>query len=228
MKNRKLALILSFVYCGLGQIYKGQTLKGIDLAIIYTMSIVAYFSSPSPWLQRIGLSVLPAMWLVGMIDAYIVVSQRKQWLLVILPGVFVLLLLMCIQVFMVMDEGSRADVQISDALPVNDTQSAAPPPAEDEVQPASPEVVEPDLPEFFSVQVGAFRVDSLDEAEELRDDLSDKGYPARVEDPKLTKDGWYRVLVGKFQANQEATAFAEQLRSKENLSYIIVYRRSAE
>lgn len=224
MKNRKLALILSFIYCGLGQIYKGQTLKGIDFAIVYTMSIVAYFFPPSPWLQRIGLSVLPAMWLVGMIDAYMVVTQRKQWLLVILPGAFVLLLLMCIQVFMGMDEGSKADVQIAGAPVMDDTQSTAPPPAEEEAKAKVP----PDFPEFFSVQVGAFRVESVDEAEKLRDELSNKGYQARVEDPELTKDGWHRVLIGKFRTNQEATAFAEELRRKENLSYIIVYRRSAE
>jgi hypothetical protein len=232
VKNRKLALILSFIYCGLGQIYKGQTLKGIDFAIIYTMSIVAYFSSPSLWLQRIGLSVLPAIWIIGMIDAYIVVTQRKQWLLVILPGVFVLLLLMCIQIFMGMDEGPKADVLIADVPPMNDTQSITPPPAEEDVKTEAPpdslETVQPDLPEFFSIQVGAFRVESLGEAEELRDEMSSKGYQARVEDPKLTKDGWHRVLIGKFRTNQEATAFAEQLRRKENLSYIIVNRRSAE
>lgn len=224
MKNRKLALILSFIYCGLGQIYKGQTLKGIDFAIVYTMSIVAYFFPPSPWLQRIGLSVLPAMWLIGMIDAYIVVTQRKQWLLVILPGVFVLLLLMCIQMFMGMDEGRKADVQITDAPAIDDTQSAVPPLAEEDVKAEVP----PDLPEFFSIQVGAFRAESLGEAEKLRDEMSSKGYQARVEDPELTKDGWYRVLIGKFPTNQEATAFAEELGRKENLPYIIVYRRSAE
>ena len=224
MKNRKLALILSFIYCGLGQIYKGQTLKGIDFAIVYTMSIVAYFSPPSPWLQRIGLSVLPAMWLIGMIDAYIVVTKRKQWLLVILPGVFVLLLLMCIQIFMGIDEGPKADVQITDAPAMDDTQSAAPPSAEEDVKAE----VQPDLPEFFSIQVGAFRVESLGEAEKLRNEMSSKGYQARVEDPELTKDGWYRVLIGKFPTNQEATEFAEELHRKENLSYIIVHRRSAE
>jgi len=227
VKNRKLALILSFIYCGLGQIYKGQTLKGIDFAIIYTMSMVAYFSSPSPWLQRIGLSILPAIWLIGMIDAYIVVTQRKQWLLVILPGVFVLLLLMCIQMFMGMDEGSKADSQIANVPPINDAQSIAPLPAE-EAPPDTPEIVQPDLLEFFSIQVGAFKVESLGEAEKLRDEMSKKGYQARLEDPELTKDGWHRVLVGKFRTDQEATAFAEELRRKENLSYIIVNRRSAE
>ncbi len=226
MKNRKLALILSFIYCGLGQIYKGQVLKGIDFAIVYTMSIVACFSH-LPWLQRIGLSVLPAMWLIGMIDAYIVVTQRKQWLLVILPGAFVLLLLMCIQMLMGMGEGPKADVKIANVPPINDTQSIAPPP-EEEASPDSLKPVQPDLPEFFSIQVGAFRVESLKEAEKLRDELSNKRYPARVEDPELTKDGWYRVLVGKFPTEQEATEVAEELRRKENLSYIIVHRRSAE
>jgi len=231
MKNRKLALILSFIYCGLGQIYKGQTLKGIDFAIVYTMSLVACFSH-SPWLQFMGFSVLPAMWLVGMIDAYIVVTQRKQWLLVILPGVFVLLLLMCIQIFIAKDEGLEADVQVTDVPPVDDTQSAAPPPSEEEAKTETlldtPEIVQPDLPEFFSIQVGAFRIESIGEAEKLRDEMSRKGYPARVEDPKLTKDGWHRVLIGKFRTEQEATAFAEELRRKEKLSYIIVNRRSAE
>jgi len=39
--NRILALILSLVYCGFGQIYKGEVLKGVNFVIIYTALILS-------------------------------------------------------------------------------------------------------------------------------------------------------------------------------------------
>jgi hypothetical protein len=70
--NRILALILSLVYCGLGQIYKGKVLKGINLAIIYTTLVLSliFLSSISQLALLILIFLLILMWLTGMLDAY--------------------------------------------------------------------------------------------------------------------------------------------------------------
>jgi len=70
--KRVLALILSLVYCGFGQIYKGEVLKGINFAIVYTALILSliFLSSISLLAQLILISLLMLMWLTGMIDAY--------------------------------------------------------------------------------------------------------------------------------------------------------------
>jgi cell division septation protein DedD len=70
--NRILALILSLVYCGFGQIYKGEAWKGINFAIIYTALILSLiFIAPTSLLARLALIfLLILMWLTGMIDAY--------------------------------------------------------------------------------------------------------------------------------------------------------------
>lgn len=70
--NRKLALILSLVYCGLGQIYKGEAWKGVNFAIIYTALILSliFIAPTSPLAQLALIFLLILMWLTGMIDAY--------------------------------------------------------------------------------------------------------------------------------------------------------------
>ena len=70
--NRILALILSLIYCGFGQIYKGEVLKGINFAVIYTALILSlvFLSSVAPLAQLILIFLLILMWLIGIIDAY--------------------------------------------------------------------------------------------------------------------------------------------------------------
>ncbi|MEK7399556.1 MAG: hypothetical protein AAB116_21650 [Candidatus Poribacteria bacterium] len=70
--NRKLALILSLVYCGLGQIYKGEAWKGFSFAIIYTtLGLSLIFMAPTlPLAQLLLIFLLICMWFTGMIDAY--------------------------------------------------------------------------------------------------------------------------------------------------------------
>ena len=196
MSNRKVALILSFIYCGLGQIYKGQILKGIDLIVIYTILIVSLFSSLR-LLHFFSLFTLPSMWLVGMVDAYmyenIPVIHIKRWLLVILFGAVISVLILCVQTFLV-EDGRSGDTQAenqSDGL------------------------------DSFSIQVAAFK--NQEAAEELRNELLNKGYAARVEYPTSAKEKFYRVLIGKFQTKQEATTLAEELRGREGHSYMIVH-----
>ena len=70
--NRILASILSLVYCGFGQIYKGEVLKGINFAVIYTALILSlvFLSSVAPLAQLILIFLLILMWLIGITDAY--------------------------------------------------------------------------------------------------------------------------------------------------------------
>ena len=75
MKNRKIALLLSCLYCGLGQIYKREILKGIDFAFIYTILIVCFLSSERI-LFYIGAFSLPLLWIIGVIDAYGIESYQ--------------------------------------------------------------------------------------------------------------------------------------------------------
>lgn len=80
----KVALILSFIYCGLGQLYKGKVQKGISYIVIYTLLILSYFFAPSPPLLNLaGLFMLLLIWLAGMLDAYIeeeVLIEKGKWL----------------------------------------------------------------------------------------------------------------------------------------------------
>lgn len=101
MKSRKLALILSCIYCGLGQIYNGNILKGINFVIIYSALIASIFV-PLHWVRVFGISALPFMWVVGMEDAYMaadrIIVNKKRWLLAVLPGIIISGILLYIQI----------------------------------------------------------------------------------------------------------------------------------
>jgi len=67
----KVALILSFIYCGFGQLYKREIMKGIDFIVIYTFLIVFFFFFPtSPLLHFIVLFAIILLWLLGMVEVY--------------------------------------------------------------------------------------------------------------------------------------------------------------
>ncbi len=61
-KNPTVAVILSFFFMGLGQIYNGEIGKGILFMIGYVVSIALM-------LVIIGFVTTPALWIWGMIDA---------------------------------------------------------------------------------------------------------------------------------------------------------------
>jgi TM2 domain-containing membrane protein YozV len=63
MRNPGLAAVLSFFWCGLGQIYNGQIGKGIAMMIIFAISWGMM------WLI-VGLVTTPILWIWGMVDAY--------------------------------------------------------------------------------------------------------------------------------------------------------------
>jgi TM2 domain-containing membrane protein YozV len=61
-KDPSIAVVLSFLVCGLGQIYNGQYAKGFVLMACYA---VAW------WLTVIviGFLIVPILWISGMVDA---------------------------------------------------------------------------------------------------------------------------------------------------------------
>lgn len=62
-KSSGLAAVLSFLWCGLGQIYNGQIGKGLIFAVAYVISFLMIFIA-------IGLITTPVLWIWGMVDAY--------------------------------------------------------------------------------------------------------------------------------------------------------------
>lgn len=62
-KNSGVAVLLSFFWSGLGQIYNGQILKGI---LMMGAHLIAWFLC----LVFIGFILVPIIWVFGMYDAY--------------------------------------------------------------------------------------------------------------------------------------------------------------
>ena len=113
MDKCKIALILSFIYCGLGQVYKREILKGIDFIIIYTLLIASFFFAPptSPLLHFLCLFIIVLMWLMGMVDAYVdngFLMEKERWLIwqklqptlstVVISGAMITLLMLWVQI----------------------------------------------------------------------------------------------------------------------------------
>ncbi|MBI4494121.1 MAG: zinc-ribbon domain-containing protein, partial [Chloroflexi bacterium] len=62
-KSAGLAAVLSFLWCGLGQIYNGQIGKGVVMGVLYLISAILIF-------LVIGIITTPILWTWGMVDAY--------------------------------------------------------------------------------------------------------------------------------------------------------------
>lgn len=58
-----LAAVMSFFWCGLGQIYNGQIGKGIAMLVLYGISWSMM------WLI-VGIITTPILWIWGIVDAY--------------------------------------------------------------------------------------------------------------------------------------------------------------
>jgi cell division protein FtsN len=72
----------------------------------------------------------------------------------------------------------------------------------------------------YSVQVGSFR--AREEAEQLRQRLTQKGYPIWVQPSIVTGQGiWYRVRVGHFPDRASADRAAQRLASQERVSIMV-------
>ncbi|MBD3183102.1 hypothetical protein GF312_12480 [Candidatus Poribacteria bacterium] len=70
MERNRIAPILSFVYCGFGQIYSGEILKGLDYVLIYTALLASLsIKISSPILGFIRIFAIVIFWLMGIADA---------------------------------------------------------------------------------------------------------------------------------------------------------------
>ena len=63
LRSPGLAAVLSFFWCGLGQIYNRQIAKGIMMMIAYAISAFMMY-------LLIGFITTPILWIWGIIDAY--------------------------------------------------------------------------------------------------------------------------------------------------------------
>ena len=67
-RNPGVAAVLSFFWCGLGQIYNGQILRGILLMFLYGLLIAVALAYSSDF--GVVLFVFPfVLWIMGMVDA---------------------------------------------------------------------------------------------------------------------------------------------------------------
>ena len=64
----KIALILSFVFPGFGQIWNREYIKGINLILLHIIFIILVFY-PDSNLYPIGMVSIPILWIWGMVDA---------------------------------------------------------------------------------------------------------------------------------------------------------------
>ena len=80
-KNAGIAAVLSFLFCGLGQIYNGEIGKGALLiilqiinGIILFVGIFAMFAGIPP----IGFITYPIVWIYGVWDAYTTANKINE------------------------------------------------------------------------------------------------------------------------------------------------------
>ena len=242
MSKRK-ALILSLIYCGLGQIYKGDKTKGIIFIALYTLIIVLFifFSSFSLLIRLFVLSILILMWLMGMIDAYIeediddeaVLNKKRVTIwhkllnameIIVISGVVLTIVMATFPGFEGKPAAQTKKPKIKEKMEIKEEVKF-----EGKVEATEKlETVEaePDKSVFFSIQVGAFA--SARAAKKVHDQLRRKGYQVRLESPSSTADKLHRILIGRFSTEQHATWVGEELKKRERISYVIVERRDSD
>ena len=69
-----LALLLSLLWPGLGQVYNGQVRKGILLMLLYAMSLLLASAS------AIGFAAIALLLVYGIVNAYRVAEHYERWI----------------------------------------------------------------------------------------------------------------------------------------------------
>jgi len=224
--NRVLALILSLIYCGFGQIYKGEGLKGINFAIIYTTLILSliYLSSISQLALLILIVLLILMWLTGMIDAY---TDEKTFtegnhgllwktliMVLIVVGISgsviaVTILIVQPQVF----TSGFGNITTEDSIRVtsdNKTTDLS------QIKPMETEKSNLDLHEDTSTSQPK-KAQTKDKMQENQVQVSNdpKEIDSKIkEDVKSEKASYYSIQAGAFSESERAESLAKQLREK--------------
>jgi len=73
IKNEGIAAVLSFFFCGLGQIYNGQIGKGITLIVIQVINATLMFVTLFLWSP-----VYFVVWIFGIWDAYTTAKKINE------------------------------------------------------------------------------------------------------------------------------------------------------
>lgn len=187
MSRRIVPLILSLIYCGLGQLYNRQVAKGLDFIIIYTILLASWFV---PSLRAIGLSLVPLMWFIGMVDAYMgdgAIFNKKKWMLGVLPGLIISLLMF----YVLYIQPSMNSNDLNTRMTRNATYNT----------------------EVFSVEVDSF--ESREQAKSLYKDLSLKAYSVRIERSEIMNKTRFYVLIGKFSKAEDTTPLVKKMLEQE-------------
>jgi TM2 domain-containing membrane protein YozV len=70
-KNPAVAVVLSFFWAGLGQLYNGQIAKGIIFIIVHAVCVLSCYII-------IGYVTPPIIWIIGMVDAYLSATKVNE------------------------------------------------------------------------------------------------------------------------------------------------------
>lgn len=71
-KSANVALVLSAIVPGLGQVYNGQIIKGITLLIFFLISLSSIYTLLITLLSTIGI------WIYGMFQAYNIAQEIEK------------------------------------------------------------------------------------------------------------------------------------------------------
>ena len=233
MSERIIALILSFLCCGLGQIYNRQILKGIDLIIIYLGSVIlAIFSSRfsiSNINRSLILAVASFLWIIGMIDAYIDGDWfflRRKWVFIyiaisVLPAIFITAFSFWKYFYLasnnITNDSGKALISKIPGTIVEDNNHTKLNNAY--VRPKVNKISEPSK---IYIQVATLK--DPENVANLRRRLEKKGYKVVVEPVKIQNEFFHRVIVDDIKNEKSADNIADEIRREENTNVIIRYR----
>jgi|GEM_PF-4983811 len=99
--------------------------------------------------------------------------------------------------------------------PVEETTS----PEENPEEETLPEVIETPPRTRYAVQLGSFS--DLEKATQLSQEITKKGYPARVESRSVSGEVVHRVLVGSYDSEDSARLLADELRSGGQQAFVV-------
>ena len=191
---------------------------------------ISFLPSPPPLLYYSGLSILLLVWLVTIVDAYVddeFIMEREQWLiwqrtLAVLPVAVislavVILMMLWTQDFSVTSERLVIDANVRTAPDVR---------SPNEIRANIETDFDLNSSEFFSIQVASFK--ALERAEIIYYALLSKGYTVKIARSTSADEVWHRVLVGKFDSEQDAISFMPKLRERAGFSDMMIRRWTTE
>lgn len=233
LSERIIALFLSFLCCGLGQIYNKQILKGIDLVIIYIgMIALAIFSSRlsiSNMSRSIILAIASFLWIICMIDAYI----DGDWFFIRRKLVFIYLAISILPAVFIVAFSFWKYVYLTSNLVINGLENASisrtpntiiknDPKIKKININESPEIINNSESSKLHIQVAVLK--NLENVVNLRKRLEKNGYSVVIERVRLQDQFMHKVIINDIKDEREAKLIADKLKKDENLNVIIYHR----